>query len=301
MRRRRPPRSRVPADAPTERLDPAAPPVGQTVEYERVEQQPVPPEPPPRRIWYDEIGWALLALLVLVAVGFAIWWFAFHNRESKRTVPVVTGLPVATAVNTVQNHGLKVQISNEVHNGRPGIVFGEIPPAGSRVKKGSTVQLRVSKGPGTVRVPNAVGLTEAAGRDRLVAAGFKVTQALVFSDQKAGSIIAQSPQAGSKAAKGATVRINVSKGSATVIVPNVVGSSVGDAQTTLAKAGLKGVVQLHVPSAQPSGTVVAQNPAGGQAKRGSEVRLNVSTGAGAGGGTTGTTGVTGPTGPTGTG
>ncbi len=299
--RRRNPGSRVPADSPTEPLDPLATPAGETVEYERVEQRPVPAPPPePGRGWYDEIGWALLALLVLVVVGFAVWWFAFHNKESKRIVPAVTGMPVATAVNTLQDRGFRVQITSEIHRGRPGIVFGEIPPAGSRIKKGSTVQIRASKGPGTVAVPNAVGLTEAAGRDRLVAAGFKVTEARVFSDQKAGNVVAQSPQAGSKVAKGATIRINVSKGSPTVIVPNVVGSSVGDAETTLAKAGLQGVVQLHVPSAQPSGTVVAQNPPGGQAKRGSKVALNVSTGSGASG-ASGTTGVTGPTGPTGTG
>jgi len=290
-------RRRVTTDAPTEPLAALPPDSGETLEYERVEQRPVPapPEPPPRA-WYDEVGWALLALLVLVAVGFAVWWFAFHRGESKRTVPAVIGMPYATAVNTLQDRGLKVQISNEIHAGKPGIVFGEIPPAGSRVNKGTTVTLRVSKGPGTVAVPNAVGLTEATARDRLVAKGFQVTETRVFSQEKAGNVVAQSPQAGAKVAKGSTIRINVSKGTATVIVPNVVGSSVGDAETTLAKAGLKGVVQLHVPSAQPAGTVVAQDPPGGQAQRGSEVKLNVSTGAGA----SGTTGVSGPTGPTGT-
>jgi serine/threonine-protein kinase len=146
-------------------------------------------------------------------------------------------------------------------------------------------------------VPNAVGLTEAAARDRLVAKGFKVTEARVFSQEKAGSVVAQSPAAGARAPKGGTIRINVSKGSPTVIVPNVVGQSVGDAETALAKVGLKGVVQLHVPSAQPAGTVVAQNPPGGQAKRGSSVALNVSSGSGS----SGATGASGPTGPTGTG
>jgi serine/threonine-protein kinase len=154
-----------------------------------------------------------------------------------------------------------------------------------------------------VTVPNAVGFSEAAGRDRLVSAGFKVTETRVFNEQRAGQVISQNPAAGSKAAKGASVAISVSKGTGVVIVPNVVGQSLGDAETALAKAGLKGNVQLHVPSAQPTGTVVAQNPPGGQAKRGSTVQLNVSTGAGAssGGGATGTTGATGATGPTGTG
>jgi serine/threonine-protein kinase len=271
-----------------------------TQEYE-VEQVPAPAPPgPPPRAWYDEIGWALLALLVLLAVGFAVWWFGFHRTSTpKRTVPAVTGRPVAVAVNELQALGFKVHITSQSHREAAGTVFSEIPPAGSRVKKGSTVQLTKSNGPSTAAVPNAVGLTEAAGRDRLVTAGFKVTEARVFSQEKAGTIVAQSPAAGSRVAKGADVRVNVSKGSALVIVPNVVGQSVGSAETDLAQHGLKGVVQLHVPSAQPAGTVVAQLPAGGQAKRGSDVKMNVSTGSAAG--ASGATGVTGPTGPTGTG
>jgi len=298
-------RRRRTTDAPPEPIETVetveGPVGGRTLEYERVEQRPVPapPEPPPRA-WYDEVGWALLALLVLVIVGFAVWWFVFHRGTEKRTVPAVTGMPIATAVNTLQARGFKVQISNEVHAGKPGIVFGEIPPAGSRIKKGSTVEVRVSKGPATVTVPNAVGLGEATARDRLVSAGFQVKEMRVFSQQKAGDVVAQSPAAGNKAAKGSTIHINVSQGTGLVIVPNVVGSTVGDAETTLAKAGLKGVVQAHVPSAQPAGTVTAQDPPGGQAKRGSKVKLNVSTGSGASG-ATGASGPTGPTGPTGTG
>jgi len=157
------------------------------------------------------------------------------------------------------------------------------------------VHLLASRGPATVVVPNAVGLIDATARDRLVGAGFKVMEVRVFNQEKPGTVVAQSPAAGSKAGKGTTVRINISKGTGIVIVPNVVGVTVGDAETQLAKAGLKGVVQLHVPSAQPTGTVVAQNPPGGQARRGSTVRLNVSTGSGAG--ASGATGATGPTGP----
>jgi beta-lactam-binding protein with PASTA domain len=84
--------------------------------------------------------------------------------------------------------------------------------------------------------------------------------------------------AGAKAPKGASIRINVSKGTGVVIVPNVVGQTLGDAETQLAKSGLTGAVQFRVPSAQPAGTVVAQHPPGGQARKGSTVELNVSLG-----------------------
>jgi eukaryotic-like serine/threonine-protein kinase len=286
------------SDAPTEPLPPGT---VVTEEYDVAQEPvaPVPPEPPPpvRRAWADELGWALLGLLILVFAGAAIWWFLVHNGTTKRTVPAVTGQPVAAAVDSLQSRGFRVRIFSRPHPEHPGTVFQQIPSAGTRASKGSTVQLLSSAGPSAVTVPNAVGLSEAAGRDRLVSAGFKVTETRVFNQQRAGQVISQNPAAGSKAAKGASVAISVSKGTGVVIVPNVVGQSLGDAETALAKAGLKSNVQLRVPSAQPAGTVVAQNPPGGQAKRGSTVQLNVSTGAGSSsGGTTGTTGATGPTG-----
>ena len=76
---------------------------------------------------------------------------------------------------------------------------------------------------------------------------------------------------------GSEVRLNVSKGTAEVDVPSVVGLSQADATAQVKAAGLV-VNVVPVPSDQPAGTVVAQNPVGGQANRGSNVRLNVSSG-----------------------
>ena len=69
----------------------------------------------------------------------------------------------------------------------------------------------------------------------------------------------------------------MSKGTAKVDVPSVVGLAQADATAQVKAAGLVANV-VPVPSDQPAGTVVAQNPTGGQADRGSNVRLNVSSG-----------------------
>jgi serine/threonine-protein kinase len=110
-----------------------------------------------------------------------------------------------------------------------------------------------------------------------VAAGFKVTSASVNSDQPTGTVVAQAPAAGEKVSRGTTVRINVSKGSATANVPNEVGQPADAAQRDLAGKGFKPSV-VQVPSDQPEGTVVAQSPSGGQLRKGSSVQLNVSKG-----------------------
>jgi serine/threonine-protein kinase len=140
------------------------------------------------------------------------------------------------------------------------------------------VQLLVSKGPVQVAVPNTVGVSETEARDRLAAAGFKANVFRVFSETvQSGDVVAQSPAAGTQAGKGSAVRLNVSKGTEFVVVPSVVGSTQADATTQLESAGL-GANVVQVPSQDPAGTVVAQHPAGGKAKRGSSVRLNVSKG-----------------------
>jgi eukaryotic-like serine/threonine-protein kinase len=65
---------------------------------------------------------------------------------------------------------------------------------------------------------------------------------------------------------------------ATTRVPDVVGAQSATAEAALRDAGLR--ANLHtVPSSQPGGTVVAQNPAAGaEVDEGSAVRLNVSAG-----------------------
>jgi beta-lactam-binding protein with PASTA domain len=223
----------------------------------------------------EMLPWFLIALLaVLLAGGLAVWYF---TRATTKPVPAVLGLRIDAAVARLQDDGFKAEIARQSNAKPTGIVFGQNPAAAAKEDEGSTVRLLVSNGPSTSTVPNAVGLPQGDARSRLVGAGFKVTTAQVFSTQAAGEVVAQAPGAGEHVAPGAKVRINVSKGSADVDVPSVVGSTVTEAQSDIAANGLKPVV-THVASEQPVDTVVAQSPSGGQARKGSSVELSVSEG-----------------------
>ncbi len=91
-------------------------------------------------------------------------------------------------------------------------------------------------------------------------------------------MVAQRPQPGTKAQKGETVTIDVSKGRGRTTVPDVVGRSRADAESALADAGLVANA-VTVPSSEAEGTVTAQDPAAGeQVDRGTKVRINVSSG-----------------------
>jgi beta-lactam-binding protein with PASTA domain len=141
----------------------------------------------------------------------------------------------------------------------------------------------VSTGPQLVVLPNVVGLPRQQALDRMrdvPAADFDVRENGVFSEQPEGVVVAQDPRAGERIPSDATVRINVSKGTGRVAVPNVVGSTEDEATAELRQLGLT-AKPVGVSSSELEGTVVAQSPAAGsEVGQGDSVRLNVSTGPG---------------------
>jgi serine/threonine-protein kinase len=239
-----------------------------TRRVDRVEHEP------PRRRRTSLVPALLIILALALGAIAAAWYFA---RTSTEPVPNVEGLSLDAAVSRLQDDGFKSDIVSEPNDAAEGTVFRQSPSGGSDADEGSTVQLLVSKGPADVNVPNTVGVSETDARDRLAAVGLTASVVKVFSDVDEGQVVAQDPAGGTSAAKSSTVRLNVSKGTRFVTVPSVVGSTQSDATTQVMAAGLKPNV-VQVPSTQPAGTVVAQHPAGGQAQRGSFVRLNVSRG-----------------------
>ena len=162
-------------------------------------------------------------------------------------MPSVVGLPLDDAVTRLESDGFKADIVSQPNEAAQGTVFHQSPGAATEQDEGSQVQLLVSKGPTDVTVPNTVGVSETEARDRLASAGLKANVVQVFSSSEIGNVVAQDPAAGGKAAKGSEVRLNVSKGTAKVDVPSVVGLSQADATAQVKSAGLVANV-VPVPS-----------------------------------------------------
>ena len=176
----------------------------------------------------------------------------------------------------LEEEGFKTDIVNRANAAPRGTVFEQRPTAGTELEEGATVTILASTGPATVVVPNAVGLPEQEARDRLASESLEVRVFEVFSDEPEGTVIAQNPGSGERVSPEESVRLNVSKGTGLVDVPSLSGSHV-PRQKRSSDAGLEANV-FEVPSIEPAGTVVAQNPVGGQVRQGQAVRLNVSTG-----------------------
>ena len=130
-----------------------------------------------------------------------------------------------------------------------------------------------------VAVPLVSGINQDLAVKKLQDAGLTPSKHFRPSaDVPKGTVIDQSPAAGTKVQKNTTVDISVSNGPPTVTVPSVKGQSRDAAISTLVNAGLNPKA-FPVPSTQPVDTVVGQDPVAGKVvEKGSAVRINYSSG-----------------------
>ncbi len=150
-------------------------------------------------------------------------------------LPSVVGLGMTEARRRLEAMGVVVR--TEGNTG--GRVTGQVPAAGTAVKRGDTVVLKFGAPGGIVTVPDVRGLSPAQARQRLQAAGLGMRSAGGGN----GAVTSQSPAAGSKAARGSEVVVRSTPGGGAgtrqqVRVPSVVGMSPPQARQALQAAGL---------------------------------------------------------------
>jgi beta-lactam-binding protein with PASTA domain len=265
MRNRRSPAGRTRVDQEV-----AGPPIVEEDEYAP------PPRPPLPKIW----PWLLLLLLVVIGGLLGAYFLIRENGNKKSsasavTVPAVVGLKQSNAIKQLDERGLVPQLATGPSKVPAGTVFAQDPGAGTSLNRGSLVKVSVSSA-AQISVPNVVGSRTSVAVARLKDAGLQSRVTTVAATAAPGVVVKQTPVAGTRVAKGSTVALNVSKGGATV--PDVRGQPASDAKAALQTAGLV-PVEFKVPSAQPKGTVTAQNPLPNKTvPRGSKVRVNVSAG-----------------------
>ena len=139
---------------------------------------------------------------------------------------------------------------------------------GAQVKRGTVVDLVVSKGRKPVEIRNYTGEKAEEAAAALRKAGFSVREERKFSDDvDKGRVISQSPNSGTGFKKD-TITLVVSRGPETVSVPDVVGKPRDEAVKILEGAGLQ-----PRPFGPGNFTVRAQNPRNGDVKPGSSVTI----------------------------
>ena len=226
--------------------------------------------------------------LIVAAGGFliaytAVFLFAFPAEvlPDDGILPNVVGKSFEDATIALTKAGFPAQ-QGETRFSRTvaaNVVLQEDPPAGSRQKRGTNVVLALSGGQKTAEVPVTTNMSQQQARISIENTGLvmgNVSETL--SDAPRGLVIATSPPAGTKVELPGTVDIVLSKGPATVNMPDLYGRSVGEARSMVEQIGLRiSGVSRDTSSLQPENTVIRQVPAAGATiSAGGAVSLTVS-------------------------
>jgi serine/threonine-protein kinase len=192
-------------------------------------------------------------------------------------VPSVVGEKLDQALADLREANLKWKIQRVDDDAPVDEVISQRPTNGASVDQGSTVTLRVSKGPKPVIVPNVVGSTFDSANSALLGRGFAVRRRDVESDQPKDTVVAQTPDAGTYQGPGSTIILSVSKGPTTSTVPDVTSIAQSDAVAQLKASGFQvRIVSQPVTDSSQDGIVQTQDPAGGtKAPPGSTVTIAV--------------------------
>ncbi len=185
-------------------------------------------------------------------------------------VPDLRGLHGAEAAALLQTVGLPSK-GEQIYDDavRVGEVVGSNPATGARATPGSTVVIKVSKGPAPRTVPPVVDVSDAEAMVAIARAELKIGKISykTGSGKPGGTIISTSPGAGAQVPRNMPVNLVIARDPGPVLVPDLVGLTSAVAQQVARDAGVRVSEREQAVPAGDSrdGLVVSQSPVAGTA------------------------------------
>ena len=193
------------------------------------------------------------------------------------TIASLVGLTPEAASALITKSPLILGTTKELFSNKipKGFVISSDPQAGAQVKRGSAVNLILSKGVELVSLASYVGKSGEQGLNELTEAGFEVESSYAFDEKiLAGAVVSQTPSGNIELPKSSKVRLIVSKGSQYVYIPNILSLEESKAFAALKDLDLKVIVKkLGVKKIKKTTNISPK--VGSKVKRGSVVTITV--------------------------
>ncbi len=233
-----------------------------------------------RRRW----PWVLLGILLLAGAVSGAVVASLRNRTVTHPMPELIGQDRNALVELAAKNSWVLAKPAERRSDQyptPGQLIEVLPPAGSRIAEGATIEFTVSLGPQPVPIPKLVGLTLDEARTQLERGRLKLGDpAKAFDETVETGRILSVETVGTEAPPGTAILVKVSDGPAPRTVPaEMVGRPEAEANAKLAELKLTAVKAEEFSETVPAGSVVRFDPpAGTQVPRGAPVQVVVSKG-----------------------
>lgn len=202
-------------------------------------------------------------IIVIILFSFNIFAKFFFNKFLIKT-PNLKSLKFEQAAQILKKNGLKINIIGQDYSAlEKDKIYSQFPPAGRKIKKGRTINIWVSKGKNSLKIPDIQKMDLLDGKIQLEQLGLKIGNiSYVNHKYDYNQIISLDPPALSPITKGGKVSMLVSlnKRSKNVRMPDLSGLTVEDARQQLASLRLKvGSVKYVRDTAYEPGTVIDTN------------------------------------------
>lgn len=208
------------------------------------------------------MGAAALLSIILI---FLFFFERNKNKDGLVTVPAVINLQENVAIEALAKANLVANVTDRRPDDKleEGAVIEQSIMSGTRVAKGTSINLVISSGQSLVTVPDVKGQSADGASKMLTSAGFKIGETkFEYNDTAAkDEVFATDPAIGSQANFGSWVNILVSRGPevTNAIVPSLLNQDQNKAMSILNEAGLSlGKVTSEF-SNFPAGNVIGQS------------------------------------------
>jgi len=229
---------------------------------------------------------ALVLMTVALVSALTAMRLAIHGREV--TIPKLVGMSPFEAERAGAASGLQVVVERQFYSPDipEGRIMTQMPPPGTKVRRGWSIRVAQSLGPQRVAIPDVTGGSERVAELNIRRRGLSLGSIahLNLPDGRPDQVIAQSPAANASGVSAPRISLLVSDGveSTVYVMPNLTGQPLGSATLSLQDAGIKvGMVSLLPPPSLPgepqaspvpaaasepnsASMIVAQTPAPGQ-------------------------------------
>ena len=217
-------------------------------------------------------------LAVLFVIGVVLWVFTLNPSTTATTaapaVPALINQTEGVATQTISALGLTPDVEYEANAAVPeGIVIETFPEEGTRVAPGEPVRIVVSSGIARFDLPDVRNIDIADARAVLEERGL-VVESIVdtyYPSLEEGLVMATTPQPDTPVRPGDAITITVSNGK--VLIPNVVGLTVGEANPFLTGHSMQLSVRLEIATDCIGQTVRSQSLPPGEHPQRSEITL----------------------------
>lgn len=228
---------------------------------------------------------SIIMLFILAFVAALVITLSVINSSRPKDVkiPNVVGITQEEAKQTIESLKLKYNVSKEEYDSDipEGSIISQDPKYidNYSVKEGSTVNVTISKGKKTVKMPKVIGWEYSKAESALNELELKIEKVEETSQKvEAGYVISQETSENTEVEAGSSIKVHVSTGTGIkkVTISSVIGKTKEEANNTLTGLGLEVNFVEEEDTAKSDGVVLKQSiEAGSSVDEGSKITITV--------------------------